>query len=423
MGFVGGNLMFTWIKNLARDKSANVLMVSALGATSLVGAAGMGVDTVQWFLMKRQLQQAVDSGATAGAFALQYGNSITAPATNEIDRNFVDSFNVVSIANPPAQGAYLGDNAAVEVIATTTRTLPFSSMFIANAPTIQVRSVAATVAGGEHCVIALAESGTGIYVQGSANVILGCGAAANSHVASAVDLTGSSLLDANPISAVGGIEYADQNIPDDTSLLPYGLPVEDPLASRNLTPPSSPSGCSHNNYTVRPNRTETISPGRYCNGLTLKGNVTMDPGVYIIDRGAFDVTSQADVVGEGVTIVLTGTTASNIAEIKINGGAELDLRAPTKAEDADWYNILFFQDPIGADVDNIINGGSDLIFEGIVYFPNGDVRFNGNAGQHADCLLLVAQRVKFSGDSSLDNDCSTDYDDVVTTSRIVRVVE
>ena len=415
--------MLKRLRQIWRDRDANVMMVSAIGASAMVGAAGMGVDMVQWYLWNRQLQQAVDSGALAGAYGLHNGTDVTNVATGEIDRNFVDSFSVVRIVSPPQEGDYAGDTSAVEVVATTSRKLPFSSLFLDAAPTIRVRSVAATVAGGEHCVIALAENGTGIYVHGSANVQLGCGAAANSTVASAVDLTGSSLLNADPISAVGGIEYAERNIPSGTTLVPYGLPVQDPLASRNLDVPTSPAGCSQNNYTVQPNRTETIYPGRYCNGLALKGDVTMAPGVYIIDRGDFDVSSQASVTGEGVTIILTGTTASNIAEIKINGGAELDLRAPTKLENPDWYNILFFQDPRGTDVENIINGGSDLNFEGIVYFPSGDVRFNGNAGQHASCLLLVAQRVNFSGTSSLDNDCSSDYDDVATRSRIIRVVE
>jgi hypothetical protein len=157
--------------------------------------------------------------------------------------------------------------------------------------------------------------------------------------------------------------------------------------------------------------------------LSLKGTVTLNPGVYIIDRGTFSVNSQAEVTGEGVTIILTGTTSSNMATMQINGGAELDLSAPTPSQDATWQGILFYQDDIGSDQETVINGGSDLRFDGIVYFPNGDVRFNGNAGQHADCLLLVAQRVNFSGTSSLDNNCDSHIDSVDTRSRIIRVVE
>ena len=415
--------MLKQLQRLVRDKSANVLMVSAIGATSMVGAAGMGVDTVQWYLWKRQLQQAVDSGAMAGAYSLRSGASITAPATDAIDRNFVDAFTISSLTSPPTSGDFAGDTGAVEVIATTSQSLPFSSLFVTAPPTIQVRSVAAIVAGAEHCVIALAENGVGIDVQGNANVNLGCGAAANSRGNSAVTLGGSSYLVSDPISSVGGITYDASNIPSGTDLLPYGLPVRDPLASRNLTPPTSPAGCTANSLSVQPNQTVTLNPGRYCNGMALRGDVTLNPGVYIIDRGAFSVNSQARVFGEGVTIILTGTTSANVATMSINGGAELDLTAPTELQDPDWHGVLIFQDPMGSDTTTTINGGSDLNFNGIVYFPNGDVRFNGNAGQHADCLLLVAQRVNFSGTSSLDNDCPTDIDNLDTRSRIVRVVE
>lgn len=415
--------MLQTLKKLARDTKANVLLVTAIGTSSLVGAAGIGVDTVQWYLWKRQLQQAVDSGAMAGALSIYQSADVAANATNEIGRNFADTFTVVRIVNPPQIGDFAGDTGAVEAVVTTQRSLPFSSLFLDQAPIIEARSVAATIGGGDHCVISLADDGTGITAQGNASVNLGCGAAANSRSSDAITLGGSSYLTSNPISSVGGISYGSNNIPSDTSLFPYGIPVTDPLASRNLTAPISPTGCTANNLNIRPNQTVTLNPGRYCNGMALKGRVTMNPGVYIIDRGTFSVNSQARVTGDGVTIILTGTTSSNVATMSINGGAELDLSAPTPAQDATWHGILFYQDQIGSDQETTINGGSDLIFNGIVYFPNGDVRFNGNAGQHADCLLLVAQRVNFSGTSSLDNNCDSHIDSVDTSSRIIRVVE
>ena len=149
----------------------------------------------------------------------------------------------------------------------------------------------------------------------------------------------------------------------------------------------------------------------------------MSPGVYIIDRGSFWLNSQADVVGDGVTIILTGTTPSNVATIDVAGGAKLDLRAPTTAEDATWHDVLFFQDPMGSTDLSKIAGGSDLVLEGIVYMPNGEVRFTGNSGQHAECLLLVAYRVNITGDTSLDNNCPSSVASLPLSGRYVRVVE
>lgn len=413
------------LARIRSDIRGNVLILAGTGAVALVGGAGLSVDTVQWYLWKRQLQQAVDSGAAAGAYSLARGNDYSSSATRELNRNADSTLSITieRLANPPATGDYTGDTGAVEVVATTVRSLPFSSVFLDVAPAVRARAVAAIVSGGEHCVIALAENGVGVNVAGSGNVQLGCGVAANSDGSQAIYLEGSSWLDADPLSSVGGIHYASSNVPAGTSVNPYGLPVVDPLASRNLEVPSSPSSCTANNYTVAPPQTVTISPGRYCNGLTLKGTVTMSPGVYIVDRGSFTVTSQAHVIGEGVTIVLTGNSPSDIAYATIDGGADLNIRAPTQSEDAYWENIFLFQDPRGSTRLSQFSGGSSTAFEGIAYLPKGNVRFTGSSGQHADCLLLVANRVTFTGTTSIDNNCPSDYDDLNLSSRIVRVVE
>lgn len=412
----------TRLAALRKDARGNVLVVVAIGTTSLVGAAGIGVDTVQWYLWKRQLQQAVDSGAMAGALSLYGGESFDQPSRNEVTRNYTGSFTITDLRNPPATGDYSGETGAVEIIATASQRLPFSSLFLNVAPVIRARSVATTVADGQFCVISLAGSGTGVEVQGSARVNLGCGTSANSPDGIAVDLSGSSLLNSNPISAVGGIDYASRNITSGTTMLPYGLPLEDPLASRGLSVPGSPANCTTQSGNVRPAQIVTLNPGRFCHGMDLKGRVTLNPGVYIIDGNSLSINSQATVRGEGVTFVLTGPNATSIATVSINGGADVELSAPDETQAPDWAGILFYQDPIG-EASHSINGGADLAFEGIIYMPTGDISFSGGSSQAAECLLLIAERVRFTGDSGLGNNCDSSITDLETSARIVRVVE
>ena len=156
--------------------------------------------------------------------------------------------------------------------------------------------------------------------------------------------------------------------------------------------------------------------------MDLKGTVTLNPGVYIIDGGSLSINSQANVTGEGVTFVLTGPTPNAIATVSINGGANLQLTAPDDSQDPLWAGILFYQDPAGV-ATHTINGGSTLQFEGIIYMPTGDISFSGGATQQADCLLLVSRIVRFTGDSGLGNDCPSHIDTLETSARIVRVVE
>lgn len=411
-------------RQLGPSIRGNVLAIGGAGAFAVVGGAGLGVDTVHWYLWTRQLQQAVDAGALAGAHAVAQDAAYDPAARADLTENANTEIVVEHLSSPPTSGGWAGDAGAVEVIATTSRTLPFSSLFLLSAPTIRARAVAAVANEGEHCIISLAPTGVGVNVGGSANVQLGCGVAANSAGSAAIYLEGSSWLGGSPLSTVGGIDSAGGNYPSGTDLQPYGLSQTDPIAGRNLEVPAEPAACTATGFEISPNQTMTISPGRYCNGLALKGDVVMAPGVYIVDRGSFYVGSHANVIGEGVTIVLTGSASSDVATIEIAGGSDLDLRAPTAAEDPYWQGILFFQDPMASSsLLSEIAGGSSLDLEGVVYMPSGDLRFAGNSGQHADCLMIVVNRVTLTGDTSLGNDCPSDYDDLNFAGRRIRVVE
>lgn len=399
------------------------MIILAGGMVALAGGGGLAVDAVAWFLWKRQLQQAVDSGALAGAHAQSQGRNVTTAAQRDIDGNADTAVTVETISAPPKSGAYTANTSAVEVVATTSRTLPFSSLFLAKPPVIRARSVAAAIGDGEHCVIALAGDGVGVNVKGTASVELGCGIAANSQGAQAIYLEGSSYLNGSPLSTVGGIDAAASNTANGTDLRPYGSPVADPIAPRNLTVPATPSACTATSLEAPPNRLTTLLPGRYCGGLALKGEVVLLPGVYIMDQGVFSIASQANVIGEGVTIILTGSSPSNIASLNFAGGADIDLRAPTALESPTWKNILIFQDPRGTSNLSSVSGGSGMDMEGVIYMPGGNLSFTGGSGQRADCLLLVANRVTLGGNTAIKNSCASDYDDLSLSAFRIRVVE
>ena len=411
------------LKNLRQDIRGNVLLMAGAGIAGMVGAAGIGVDTVQWYLWKRQLQQAVDSGALAGALSRAKGEAHDPATRHEVARASNTTYTIESIAIPPASGSFAGDSSAIEVIATTQTALPFSSVFLPTAPTIRARAVATTVSVGEPCVIAVATSGTGVEVFGGADVDLDCPVASNSPGGVSVDLGGSSFLDTDLVMSV---DYGSGNLPSDTAIVPFGLEVEDPLASRGLGAPTSPANCHANNYKVNPSDTETL-PGnkRWCNGLTIQGTAYLEGGVYIIDGGTFKVNSGANLLmagSGGVTIILTGNSANSVATISINGSATVDLVAPTSSENATWAGILFYQDDLGQ-ATHTINGGAGIDLEGIIYMPTGDLSYNGSAAQSAQCLLMITERVRFGGSNSIANNCNSDVDAVNASARVVRVVE
>lgn len=411
----------TRITQIIHDTRGNVVGLACIGLVSLVGGAGLGVDTVQWYLWKQQLQQSVEAGALSGAYALSHGGAVATSARREVNRNANLDLTIEAISSPPRSGALMGETDAVEVIATASRTLPFSSLFI-DAPTVRARAVAAIIGAGDFCLLALAPTGVGVEVGGTADVDLNCGVAANSVASDSVLLRGSSLLSADPVSSAGGISGASNLAPGITQL-PYGNPQTDPFASRNLAMPINPTGCTRTNFRVGSNQTSNITPGRYCNGMDFQGTVFMAPGVYIVDRGDFSVGSQARVTGTGVTIVLTGNNTSNIATMTVNGGGSLDISAPTEFDNAYWQDILIFQDRRGTSRMSRMNGGGTLDLEGIIYMPGGNITYAGTAGSRNECLFLVAFRVTMTGTSNFTNDCPAGYDDSKPRVRRIRIVE
>ncbi|MCF8709774.1 TadE/TadG family type IV pilus assembly protein [Rhizorhapis sp. SPR117] len=388
---------------ILRNQSGNALFIATLAMPVLIGAGGLATDTIQWTLWKRQIQRQADSAALSGAYAKAQGGNPSASATAEINRHSFVTFSAVPvIENAPTAGAYAGDDTAVRVILQTSEVLPFSSFFMSSPPVIRAEATAAAVTNGEYCVVALeSTTAAGITMQGNASVNMGCGLVTNSKAANAVIAGGSSLISATPVAAVGGLQSSG-NYASGTALQPYTIAQPDPFA--DLPEPILPS-CS-GKVTVQPTATRTLDPGCY-RGMDLKGTVTLNPGIYYIEGSSFGVGSQATVIGDGVTIILTSSTAAtnpgSIADVNINGGANIQLTAPTSGT---YAGVVFYQDRRATDSGtNKINGNASSKIQGAIYMPKQAVEFSGTSGMDTKCLQIVSRRVTFTGNNSITNQC------------------
>ncbi len=411
----------TKLLGLLRNAKGNVLVLTGFAAPILIGFAGLATDTIQWTLDKRQLQRSADSAALAGAFALAQGEDAIDSADDNIGRtNRLTLVTTPVIENAPTAGSYAGDNNAVRVVLQTRRDLPFSSLFLASAPVIEVEATAAMLSNGNYCVISLDDTtDTGVTVIGTAEVDLNCGMFANSRGNSAVNAGGSSRVRSTPVAGVGGIPASDNYI-GDTTLLPYSNPQPDPFS--DLPDPETPNPCSPQ-LRVNPQNTVNVTPGCY-RGMTINGTANFAPGVYYIDGGTLSFGAQAVVNGTGVTFILTSSNAdtnpNQIADMSMNGGAEINLTAPTSGT---YEGILVYQDR-RADTGNTntVNGNSNSSFSGAFYFASQDLLFNGTSGMTTDCVQFVANKVSFSGTTAIANSCTYDTTDNFR-GTVVRLVE
>ncbi|WP_327753373.1 pilus assembly protein TadG-related protein [Sphingobium sp. SJ10-10] len=412
------------IGRLLRDRTGNVLMMAAASMPILIGAAGLATDTVQWTLWKRQVQRQADSAALAGAYAVAQGFNASDSATSDISRlSLITLSQTPTIENAPTAGSYAGNSKAVRVVLQTSAELPFSKILGVRAPVIYGEATAAVVGSGDYCVVTLEKSSAvGITLQGNATVNLGCGMATNSRASNAVTAGGSSTVTATPVAAVGGLS-SSSNYVSPTTLLPYSIPVQDPYASLPTPTASDLSGCN-GNANVQPNNSKSITPGCFKN-FDIKGTLNMAPGTYFIDSTTFDIGSQAVVNGTDVTIILTSGNATNnpgsISTVNINGGATLNLTAPTDTTNP-YHGVLFYQDRRALDSgSNKINGNASSVLQGAFYFPGQAMEFSGTSGMTTTCVKMVSKRVTFIGNSNIVNQCDNKgVDKIVAT--LVRLV-
>jgi hypothetical protein len=238
----------------------------------------------------------------------------------------------------------------------------------------------------------------------------------NSIAANAVDAGGSSQITATPVAAVGGITPAPNNYVSPTELIPYSVPQRDPYAS---LPDPAPTGCKNNDVGTKDK--VTLLDGSCSNGLDVKGELVLAPGVHYINGGSFKVNAGAKITGVGVTIILTGTSSSDIASLAWNGGANLNLTAP---ESGTYNGVLIYKDrrSPSSTVDKI-NGGANMNLEGAIYMPSQTLEYTGNSGVASKCLKMVSRKVVFSGNTTINNHCPPDPNDHSFKGTQVRLVE
>ena len=169
-------------------------------------------------------------------------------------------------------------------------------------------------------------------------------------------------------------------------------PIEDPfayLAAPDLaTYPSicsSPAQISTNEW--------DMTPGRYCADMSFNTLVKMSPGTYVIDAADFKLYGGgAHLIGDGVTIVLMNGASMT----SLNGSAKIELSAPTVG---DYKGVAVYSDPVTQPAGDIvkINGSFDSAVQGLMYFPNQQLEYGGNATSASECTLLIADKIELTG--------------------------
>ena len=223
------------LADLRDNKSGNAILLVALGMPVLIGTSGLAVDSAQYYMWKRDLQFAVDSAALAGAWArttTATQSTYQARARQEYHAN-VQVTDTFDNAEPTttlgiydsATNAFTATNTspnALQVVATATKTLPFSNIITGRSTTVRVEATASAVPAGVSvtntttlnvltaCMIALDPSARGAFtIGGTASGTVGCGGAAlSTDPSAAIRENGNPSATFGQLVAGGGIEIS-----------------------------------------------------------------------------------------------------------------------------------------------------------------------------------------------------------------------
>jgi Flp pilus assembly protein TadG len=383
-------------KKFANDRRGAIAILFALILVPAVAFVGAAVDYALAFSAQTRLQAVTDIAAQAGA---------RLPATANANRKeaALKSFNANMIGarfvapEPQIQAS----NSGVSVTATTA--VPTAFMGVVGISTINVSASAKARSqiqnGGVACLLALNEtSPDGLHMQGINKVSSpDCWAWVNSTASTSINATGAASGVAQGFCTAGEVDGGEHFTP-----VPFAGcdPMADPFYEQ-IAKQWVPTTCQHTNLQLK-NGTYTLSPGVYCGNTILKphAHVTLQPGLYVMRDGYFQVQAGASVTGNGVTLFFYGMNTM----MEVRGGGSLDLKAPTSGDltgfvivdrKIDWYDPSIRE--------TVIQGGGRLKIEGILYAPQWKVNISGNGeiNQKAGFFTMIADSFYMEGNGKL----------------------
>lgn len=423
---------------LGCDNGGSVVILAGFLFPVVIGGMGLGAETGYWYWTQRKVQHAADVAAHAAGIRKLQGENDNAEL-KKIAQHVAQKadFNPGEVVlNTP----YDGSNDKVEVILTETLPRLFTALFTGEDLTLTARAVVEISEGQYACVLALEDDVTGIQIGGSASLTMnGCDIASNSVSAEALKMHGGAELSTRCAHTVGqAVTNGKENLedcagPNGDEVHEFARRTVDPYAE--LSEPEDQGNCEATNF--KPNDVNILTPYaqghpsglptyRFCNDVQFKGEVLFEPGLYIFSGGTVSARAGAILTSVeppgmppedlGVTFYLT-----NGAELNFNGGATINLVART--EDP-YAGILFFADREDTGISHTVNGGAGGSFQGVVYFPGGDVTYAGGAtAGGGGCTQIIGRTVTFTGNSNVAADCENAGTRDILANRGVKIIE
>lgn len=383
-----------------RSESGQALILIVIGIIALIGMTGLTIDGGDAYAEKRNSQNAADTAVLAAALAKVRGDDWHAiayerAASNSYDNN--GTTNAVEVygcddANSTC-GYYDGNSEYIQVVITAHTKAYFAPVVGIQELVTKVNAVAraapstTTQMFDGHAVVGLAPHDCqAVKYQGAADTNIPYGGIfVNSDCTNSAffNHSGAAQLSTPSLCSVGGITYAPGalDIPSiSTGCEPYAYPpaeiVEpDPICTGNAT-----------------RNGNSMSAGNYTGTFPPHGVTVLQSGVYCIN-GDFRLNGGDSLTGYNVVIRVNG------GNVTWNGGAQVNLSAPTNGPFAGLL-LLLPSDPANApDATVTINGNSESSLSGSILAMSADISVEGT-GDDGIFGQIIGYTVELTGNSA-----------------------
>lgn len=371
-------------RSFSRDERGTIAVLFAIALVPIIGFSGAAIDYGRAVKAQGKMQAAADSAALAAL-------TVNATTAAQREANARSVFN----QNQP-DGVTAAVTAKIDkksAVVTATGDVEMSLLKVLHVPKVPVSAHARAVRvndGPPACVLALSTTAApALKISGNASFeAKGCALYSNSPASPSMTIVGSSTVKAGGYCAVGTVTSARTLTPD---------PMEgcdaaaDPFAK--VEPPSPLPPCAKD-----PDKNATsLDPGHYCNGLDLRGKLTLKSGVYYVSGGPLKSNAQSEIYGSGVTFFLIGSRA----EFDLNGGSRLELSAQ---ESGPYSGLLIIQERnSNKSGESKLNGNASTKLKGAIYLPTQKLTLNGNGsfGQDGGAMPIVADTIEMLGSTTV----------------------
>ena len=424
------------MRKMLRCRRGSVAFATVVALVPLIGFVALGAEAGSWYVVKQHAQNAADSAALSGAFAIANSDSQASFGTLN---GFPSNVTVTQGSYSSGSGFVAGGAPANAVQAVVTDCAPQTLSLVVytgscngtpNSVLIKAQAVA-SVEESTKVPCVLATQGAITFQDAAVQINApNCGIASNGDPTTGIGITFKTGLNQQPV--VGSITThlsctGVLSLCESLNVKTYQGKITDQFAALTTAINGlTLTACNPNGPPYQP----------YATGLCAYDSQNINSQTSLTQSGVYFFSGGLSLGGNGSLATATGVSATiivlpvsgNKTSLKMAGGATFNITAPTTAPSAlpsqlaSVAKLLKNMALFDPETSPQTTGTSTMSGSGVFYLPNATFKFQGTStGQVSTCTEVIAASIQLAGTPNFNNSgCDPS---ILLVSQIVKLVQ